>query len=382
MGDPVVSKETRLFLGDNSCHANIQTYHDPKYPWLLEYAEQLRAVGNWSKFEIDLSKEKTNFDELDQRTRHIFESGLRFAICLDSCAGRAPLELFVNNGLSNCPEWELYVTNHQNNELLHSESYTEMVRAIYNDVDVFITDIMKDEYVQKRAKTILSAFDDATSVFDRMAANNTVRQLSPDSDIPYPEITEKAVKKAIYKSLMVINMFEGIRFFCTFATAWSFSEQPTKYMQGSSNIFKLIARDEMIHLDVIQKVINQLNSEKDEGFKEVIAEMEDEVYDMFRTAYSEEMDWIKYLFDGSSPLIGMNESILSSYMDYIFTVRMRAIGLDSNIIGVYQDKNPLPWTKNYLDSTDVKTAPQEMESVSYIAAISLDSEEELDLDMI
>jgi hypothetical protein len=35
-----------------------------------------------------------------------------------------------------------------------------------------------------------------------------------------------------------------------------------------------------------------------------------------------------------------------------------------------------------LDSTDVKTAPQEMESVSYIAAISLDSEEELDLDMI
>lgn len=379
-GKAVNSQNTKLFLGEDSCNVNIQTYHNPKFPWILDFAEQLRTVGNWSKFEIDLSKEKKDFDGLDDVSRAIYESGLKFAICLDSCAGRAPLQLFVEGGLSNCPEWELYVTNHQNNELLHSESYTEMVRAIYNNVDEFVDGIMDDKYVQKRAKTILSVFDEATLVFDKMNANSTSKQIDAGAPVPYPEVNETLVKKAIYKSLMVINMFEGIRFFCTFATAWSFSEQPVKLMQGSSNVFKLIARDEMIHLDVIQKVIKLLNSDSSEGFVEVAKDMENEVYDMYKGAYEEEMEWIKYLFKDGSPLIGMNEAILKSYMDYIFAVRLSNIGLDPKELGLELTENPLPWTDNYLDSTNVKTAPQEMESVSYIAAIDVSQDEDFDLD--
>lgn len=379
-GKAVNSQNTKLFLGEDSCNVNIQTYHNPKFPWILDFAEQLRTVGNWSKFEIDLSKEKKDFDGLDDVSRSIYESGLKFAICLDSCAGRAPLQLFVEGGLSNCPEWELYVTNHQNNELLHSESYTEMVRAIYNDVDEFIDGIMDDSYVQKRAKTILSVFDDATLVFDKMNANNTSRTIDETKPVPYPEIDEKTVKRAIYKSLMVINMFEGIRFFCTFATAWSFSEQPVKLMQGSSNVFKLIARDEMIHLDVIQKVIKLLNSEEEEGFVDIAKDMEEEVYGMYQEAYNEEMEWIEYLFRNGSPLIGMNKAILKNYMDYIFAVRLSNIGLNPEKMGLKLIDNPLPWTDNYLDSTNVKTAPQEMESVSYIAAIDVSQDEDFDID--
>ena len=380
LGEVVDSQKTRLFLGDNSCNVNIQTYHNPRYPWILDFAEQLRTVGNWSKFEIDLSKEKAEYDALDDNARHIYESGLKFAICLDSCAGRAPLQLFVTGGLSNCPEWELYVTNHQNNELLHSESYTEMVRAIYNDVDDFISDIMEDKYIQRRAKTILSAFDEATMVLDKMNANTTSQQIDFDAQIPYPEVTKDEVKRAIYKSAVVLNMFEGIRFFCTFATNWSFSEQPVKLMQGSSNVFKLIARDEMIHLDVFQKVLKMLNTDPEEGFVDIAKEMEEEVYQMYRDAYAEEMEWIEYLFKDGSPLIGMNETILKSYMDYIFAIRLVNIGMDPDKIGLKLVDNPLPWTDNYLDSTDVKTAPQEMESVSYIAAIDVSQDEDFNLD--
>jgi len=255
LGETVVSKNTRLFLGEDSCNRNIQTYHAPKYPWILDFAEEMRAIGNWSKSEIDLSKEKRDFDSLDEAGRHIYESGLKFAICLDSCAGRAPLQLFNNGGISNNPEWELYITNHQNNELLHSESYTEMVRAIYNNVDEFIGGIIDDEYVQRRATSILAGFDWATSVFDRMDANSLSRSIDPTGRVPYPEVTRRKVKEAVYKSAVILNMFEGIRFFCTFVTNWSFSEQPEKLMAGSSNVFKLIARDEMIHLDVFQRVI-------------------------------------------------------------------------------------------------------------------------------
>ena len=380
LGETVNSKRTRLFLGEDSCNRNIQTYHDPKYPWIMEFAEEMRAIGNWSKNEIDLSKEKSNFDALDEAGRHIYESGLKFAITLDSCAGRAPLQLFNNGGISNNPEWELYITNHQNNELLHSESYTEMVRAIYNDVDVFIESIIDDPFIQKRATSILSAFDWATSVFDKMDANKTCESLKLGCNKPFPEVDERVVKEAIYKSALVLNMFEGIRFFATFVTAWSFSEQPDKLMSGSSNIFKLIARDEMIHLDVFQRVIKMLREDPSEGFTRVAADLEDETYDMYRTAYLEEMTWIEFLFSKGSPLIGMNASILKEYMDYIFAVRLTNIGLDPKRIGLTLGKNPLPWVDNYLDSSHIKSAPQEIESVNYVAAIDNSQDEDFDLD--
>ena len=379
LGETVRSQNTRLFLGEDSCNRNIQTYHNPKYPWILDFAEEMRAIGNWSKNEIDLSKEKKDFESLDEAGKHIYESGLKFAITLDSCAGRAPLQLFNNGGISNNPEWELYITNHQNNELLHSESYTEMVRALYNDVDTFVEEIIDDEHVQKRAGSILAGFDWATSVFDRMDANATVMANCVGVAKPFPEITERMVKEAVYKSAVILNMFEGIRFFCTFVTNWSFSEQPEKLMAGSSNIFKLIARDEMVHLDVFQRVIKLLNTDKSEGFYDVAKDLEDEVYEMYKTGYKEEMEWIEYLFSKGSPLIGMNEEILKQYMDYIFAIRLTNIGLDPKRLGLELIENPLPWTDNYLDSTNVKSAPQEIESVNYVAAIDLSKDEDFDL---
>jgi ribonucleoside-diphosphate reductase beta chain len=196
----------------------------------------------------------------------------------------------------------------------------------------------------------------------------------------FPEVDEKMVKTAIYKAAIVLNMFEGIRFFATFVTAWSFSEQPDKLMAGSSNIFKLIARDEMVHLDVFQRVIKMLRTDYSEGFVEVAAELEDEVYAMYQTGYEEELAWIEFLFSKGSPLIGMNAAILKEYMDYIFAARLTNIGLDPKRLGLTLVKNPLPWVDNYLDSSHIKSAPQEIESVNYVAAIDNSVDEDFDLD--
>jgi ribonucleoside-diphosphate reductase beta chain len=381
LGTTVRSKDTRLFLGDNVSNRNIQTFHDPKYLWILEAAEEMRAIGNWSKNEIDLSKEKKDFDSLDEAGKHIFEKGLKFAIALDSCAGRGPLQLFNDAGISNNPEWELYLTNHQNNELLHSESYTEMVRAIFNNVDEFIDSIIQDEYVQKRAESILSEFNDSTTTLDEHQANITCRAHGiAEPMLPFPGVNNAELRKAIYKSAMVLNMFEGIRFFATFVTAWSFSEQPVKLFAGSSNIFKLIARDEMIHLDVFQKVLKMLRTDKEEGFVEIVQDMEDEMYTLFEVAYEEEMSWVDHLFSKGSPLIGMNAAILKEYMDYIFAVRITNIGMDPSKLGLSIKTNPLPWVDNYLDSSHIKSAPQEIESVNYVAAIDSSLDEDFSLD--
>jgi len=136
----------------------------------------------------------------------------------------------------------------------------------------------------------------------------------------------------------------------------------------------------MIHLDVFQKVIRMLREDKSEGFSKVAAKLEDDVYAMYQTAYDEEMEWVEYLFSKGTPLIGMNEAILKEYMDYIFAIRITNIGLDPAKLGLSLINNPLPWVDNYLDSTNVKAAPQEIESVSYVAAIDSSKDEDFNMD--
>ena len=92
------------------------------------------------------------------------------------------------------------------------------------------------------------------------------------------------------------------------------------------------------------------------------------------------MEWVEYLFSKGTPLIGMNEHILKEYMDYIFAIRMTNIGLDPKKLGISASINPLPWVDNYLDSTNVKSAPQEIESVNYIAAIDSSKDVDFTLD--
>jgi ribonucleoside-diphosphate reductase beta chain len=92
------------------------------------------------------------------------------------------------------------------------------------------------------------------------------------------------------------------------------------------------------------------------------------------------MNWIEHLFSLGSPLIGMNETILKDYMNYIFAVRITNIGMNPERIGVKIKTNPLPWINNYLDSSHIKSAPQEIESVNYVAAIDSSLDEDISLE--
>jgi len=76
----------------------------------------------------------------------------------------------------------------------------------------------------------------------------------------------------------------------------------------------------------------------------------------------------------------MNATILKEYMDYIFAVRLTNIGMEPSRLGLELNINPIPWINNYLDSTEIKAAPQEMEAVNYVAAIDNSNEEEFSLD--
>lgn len=95
----------------------------------------------------------------------------------------------------------------------------------------------------------------------------------------------------------------------------------------------------------------------------IAAELQNECFELFKTAAQQEKEWAAYLFkDGS--MIGLNKDILSQYVEYITNLRMAAVGLPLAFPGA--NHNPIPWINAWLSSDNVQVAPQEVEISSYL----------------
>jgi ribonucleoside-diphosphate reductase beta chain len=62
-------------------------------------------------------------------------------------------------------------------------------------------------------------------------------------------------------------------------------------------------------------------------------------------------------------MIGLNEQLLSEYVDWIAHKRMVAIGINPI---TKSTSHPLPWTQKWIAGSDVQVAPQEVELSSYV----------------
>lgn len=107
------------------------------------------------------------------------------------------------------------------------------------------------------------------------------------------------------------------------------------------------------------------SGQEGELWKEVTEECEAETYEIFKIVVDQEKEWCKYLFkDGS--MIGLNETILNQYLEFIANTRMKAIGMELFFPEV--KNNPLPWINAWLTSDNVQVAPQEVEISSYLTS--------------
>jgi ribonucleoside-diphosphate reductase beta chain len=175
------------------------------------------------------------------------------------------------------------------------------------------------------------------------------------------------IKKLLYKTLMSVNILEGVRFYVSFACSWAFAE--LKKMEGNAKIIKLIARDENLHLASTQTLLRILPKD-DPDYIKIAIETENECINMFVDAVEQEKQWAKYLFkDGS--MIGLNTKLLNDYIEWIACKRMQAVGLKCPY--TVSQSNPLPWTQKWIAGSDVQVAPQQVQLSSYtIGAVKQD----------
>ena len=185
----------------------------------------------------------------------------------------------------------------------------------------------------------------------------------PDSKgSPSSQWSLKDLKRSLYRAVANVNILEGIRFYVSFACSFAFGE--LKLMEGSAKIISLIARDENQHLALTQNILNYWKKGDDPDMLEIAKEEEENLYSMFDKAVDEEKRWADYLFkDGS--MIGLNDTLLKQYVEWIANRRMKAIGLKP-VYDIPLKNNPLPWTQHWISSKGLQVAPQETEVESYV----------------
>jgi ribonucleotide reductase beta subunit family protein with ferritin-like domain len=332
-----------MFFGEDQ---GMQRYDEFKYP-IFDKLTQKQLGFFWRPEEISLQKDRNDYNELRPEQKHIFTSNLKYQILLDSVQGRGPALAFMP--YCSLPELEGCIIAWDFMETIHSRSYTYMIKNLYaNPSEVFDT-VVDDEKIMKRADSITKCYDDFIDYAKRYELNG--------------EGTTKELKRKLWRALVTVNILEGIRFYVSFACTFAFGE--LKQMEGSAKIISFIARDESQHLAISQHIIkNYKNNENDKEMLAVIDEEQEFMYDMYRQAVDEEKEWAKYLFkDGA--MIGLNEKLLSDYVEWVANKRMKAIGL-TPIYDIKPGDNPLPWTLHWLNSSGLQNAPQETEIESYV----------------
>ena len=335
----------------------VQRYDNFKYPTFDRLTQQQLGYF-WRPEEVSLQKDRADYQTLRPEQKHIFTSNLKYQILLDSVQGRGPGLAFIP--YCSLPELEACMTIWETMEMIHSRSYTYIIKNVYPDPSEVFDTILDDEKIISRAESVTKAYDEFINYAHEYDQSN---QWKPDwKEHPNAQWTLKELKRHLYRSIVNVNILEGIRFYVSFACTFAFGE--LKLMEGSSKIISLIARDESQHLVLTQTIIKNWQNGDDPDITEIMKEEEDNVYEMYRQAVDEEKSWAEYLFkDGS--MIGLNAKLLSSYVEYIANRRMRAIGLKP-IFDTPMSNNPLPWTQHWLSSKGMQVAPQETEVESYM----------------
>jgi len=352
--EDVNTKKQPMFFG---APLGVQRYDNFKYPQ-FENLTKSQLGYFWRPEEVSLQKDRGDYQTLRPEQKHIYTSNLKYQIMLDSVQGRAPGMAFLP--YCSLPELEACMEAWSFMEMIHSRSYTYVIKNVYADPSEVFDTIIKDDRILERAASVTGSYDDFINYAQEYGQSTAWTEGMRDH--PNSEWTIKDLKKHLYRAVANVNILEGIRFYVSFACSFAFGE--LKVMEGSAKIISLIARDENQHLAITQNIMNNWRKGDDPDMVEIMKEEEQWTYDMFDKCVNEEKKWAEYLFkDGS--MIGLNDKLLQQYVEFIANKRLRGIGLKP-LYDIPAKNNPLPWTEHWISSKGLQVAPQETEVESYI----------------
>ena len=350
----VDTKKQPMFFGQP---LGVQRYDSYKYP-IFEKLTTQQLGYFWRPEEVSLQKDRSDYHTLRPEQKHIFTSNLKYQVMLDSVQGRGPGMAFIP--YCSLPELEAAMTVWEFMEMIHSRSYTYIIKNVYSNPSEVFDKIVTDERILERAGSVTESYNDFINSAQQYGTS--MEWIHAQEGAGTFRENRYELKRKLFRAVANVNVLEGIRFYVSFACSFAFGE--LKLMEGSAKIISLIARDENQHLVLTQNILNKWAEGDDPDMKKIFVEEQQWLYALFDRAVNEEKRWAEYLFKNGS-MIGLNDKLLHQYVEWIANRRLKAIGLKP-VYDVAAKNNPLPWTQHWISSKGLQVAPQETEVESYV----------------
>lgn len=273
-------KELRQLIGGNS--TNLFNLNNVKYDWAIAlYRKMLEQF--WIPEKVSLTKDVTDYNNLTEYEQKAYKGILSFLIFLDSIQ---TINVPRISDYITAPEVSLALAVHQFYEALHSQSYQYIIETVipFSERNSIYDYWREDDYLLNRNKYIASIYQNFSS--------------TPNTDTFSKVLVANYILESIY-------FYNGFNFFYTLASR--------HLMQGTADVIRYINKDELTHIVLFQRIIQELNIDKNL------------IYELVQVAVTNEIEWTNHIIGNN--VLGINEKSTEDYTKNLANRRLISLGL-------------------------------------------------------
>ena len=332
--------EMPLFLGQKlGIHDTINV----KHPYLEQLFTQLKSI-DWVEDEVNLDRDRLQFETCPKHIRDIMIKNLAFQAELDSIASRSAGVLiapFVSNSEFFRLDMGIAV-----NEILHASSYTHIIKMCLKDTNEFFDEVYKNEQILGRAEKVSEVF-------------NEIQELGAYYILHgFGSYREDLFKEVLIKYWVAMYALERIQFMSSFAATFALAEQD--WFLGIASLVQKILKDELsIHVKRAKYVVDVLKKELSESFNNILPELKQIVDEVLETEYT----WSHYLFQEGRQIVGFNENLSKQWVNYSAQEVYETLGFELPFEKITE--SPLPFMDKWINIDKMQTAAQETQLTNY-----------------
>ena len=342
------SKNDQIFFGE---YSGFQRYDDPAFPSAVKLEESMRNAF-WNPNEISMKDDAVKFHLMPTPVQDAMCSIWFYQTLMDSAQNRGleeTISLFVTN-----PEFEALFKTCGYFEMIHSLSYSHIIRGIFMDSTPVFERNFHNTDIINRVKSEIEQYSDIAAYAEDLAGAS---------------FSEDSAKKII-ELILTIYALEGIKFYASFLYTYLIHDRYAS-IPGATRIIKLIAFDELMHTVASTVLIKELR--KDPRFSEILESdwFTETAQKHFLKVYQDESNFAEYLRGVLGEFTPISEENTNNFLKYWVDLRLRDIGV-AGVFGDFEETPIVKWFNEYGDLNISNAALQESDLAVYSIGAMID----------
>lgn len=335
------SANDRIFFGD---YSGFQRYDNPAFISAVKLEESMRGAF-WNPNEISMRDDAVRFHQMPEEVQNAMCSIWFYQTLMDSAQNRG-LEETIVEFVTN-PEFEALFKTWGYFEMIHSLSYSHIIRGIFVDSkDVFERNFSNEDII-KRVTTEIESYSDIASNIEELEGSKS--------------FSEENAKKII-ELILTIYALEGIKFYASFLYTYLIHDRYAS-IPGATRIIKLINFDEDTHTRASLVLLHELA--KDERFKPYLSGdwFNDAAHKCFSRVYEDERSFAEYLRSQLGEFSPISEANTNKFLKCYVDRRLEDLGVSP----LFSVETPpiVEWFDNFKDLNKENAALQETDLAVY-----------------